>query len=34
MRELVITNKDAQPLVKKRLGMDRSCLADSNNFHL
>ena len=30
MRGLVITNKYAQPLVIKRLGMDRSCLADSN----
>ena len=32
MRGLVITNKYAQPLVIKRLGMDRSCLADSNNY--
>ena len=32
MRGLVITNKYAQPLVIKRLGMDRSCLADSNIF--
>ena len=34
MRGLVITNKYAQPLVIKRLGMDRSCLADSNNTNL
>ena len=34
MRGLVITNKYAQPLVIKRLGMDRSCLADSNNSNI
>ena len=34
MRGLVITNKYAQPLVIKRLGMDRSCLADSNKSNI